>query len=130
MQQPSISDVVGLFIFAMSLFFSREVANMVAPYLVIVVAASTGASFALARKEKTTRLAGFWYFLRVCGLAILITAGVAAFVASYNESLTSRILIAPIAFMIGFIGDDLPDIGRKVIDYFVDRFSPNKAKND
>lgn len=103
---------------------------MVAPYLVIVVAASTGASFALARKDKTTRLAGFWYFLRVCGLAILITAGVAAFVASYHESLTSRILIAPIAFMIGFIGDDLPDIGRKVIDYFVDRFSPNKAKND
>lgn len=130
MQQPSISDVVGLFIFALSLFFSREVANTVAPYIVIVVASAVGASFALARKEKTTRFGGIFYFFRVCGLAVLITVGVATFVASYNESLTSRLLIAPIAFMIGFIGDDLPDLARKVIDYFVERFSPKKANND
>lgn len=130
MNQPSISDIVGLFIFALSLFFSRDVANMVAPYVVILVASAVGASFALARKEKTTRFGGIWYFMRVCGLAILVTVGIATFIASYHQSLTSRLMIAPVAFMIGFIGDDFPDLARKVLDYFIERFSPKKVKDD
>lgn len=103
---------------------------MVAPYMVILVGSAVGASFALARKDKTTRFGGIWYFLRVSGLAILVTVGIAAYVASYHESLTTRLTIAPVAFMIGFIGDDLPDLARKVLDYFVARFSPNKVKDD
>lgn len=126
MNQPSISDIVGLFIFALSLFFSRDVANVVAPYFVILIASAVGASFALARSEKGTRLAGIWYFARVCGLAMLVTVLIATFLASYHQSLTPRLLLAPIAFMIGFIGDDLPDMARKVLGYFIDRFKPKK----
>lgn len=108
MNQPSIPDIVGAAVFVLALLFSREVANVVGPYMVILAAASIGASFALARREKTTRLAAVGYFTRVCGLAVLVTVGIAAFIASYHESLTTRLLIAPVAFGIGFIGDDLP----------------------
>lgn len=124
MNQPSISDIVGLFIFALSLFFSREVANIVAPYAVILVASAVGASFALSRRQGTTRFSGACYFIRVCGLAMLITVGIASFIATYHESLTTRLMIAPVAFMIGFVGDDLPEMARKAIGYFVDRFKP------
>lgn len=110
MNQPSIPDIVGAVVFVLALLFSREVANVVGPYMVILAAASVGASFALARREKTTRLAAIGYFSRVCGLAVLVTVMIATFIASYHESLTIRLLIAPVAFGIGFFGDDFPSM--------------------
>ena len=108
MNQPSILDVVGAAVFVLAYIFSREVASVVGPYIVIVAASAIGSSFALVRREKTTRLAAFGYFSRVAGLAIILTVIAATWISSYNESLTIRALIAPVAFMIGFVGDDLP----------------------
>ena len=76
-QSPSITDVVGLGIFLAGLVYSPEVASIVGPYLVIIVAAVVGASFALKRRDKTTRLSALWYFLRVSGLAVIDTVSLA-----------------------------------------------------
>lgn len=108
MNQPSILDVVGAAVFVLAYLFSREVASVVGPYIVIVAASAVGSSFALVRREKTTRFAAFAYFTRVAGLAIILTVLAATWISSYNQSLTIRALIAPVAFMIGFVGDDLP----------------------
>lgn len=108
MNQPSILDVVGAAVFVLAYVFSREVASVVGPYIVIIAASAIGSSFALVRREKTTRLAAFAYFARVAGLAIILTVLAATWISSYNQSLTIRALIAPVAFIIGFVGDDLP----------------------
>ena len=105
MNQPVV-DIVGLFVFIAAIFFSADVAAVAGPYLVIVIAAAIGGSFAVARRDKTTRASAVFFFARVVGLAVLLTVGVAASVSAYRPDLTPRVVIAPIALLIGFIGDD------------------------
>lgn len=111
MQQPSITDVVGLFVFIATLLFSAEVAAVVGPYMVIITASAIGASFSLKRRDKSSRRSALWFFFRVCGLATLLTVAVSALVAGYHPGLTERVLLAPVAFLVGLAGDDWPAIG-------------------
>ena len=109
-QPLSITDIVGLCVFIATLLFSVEVAQVVGPYLVIIAASAIGASFSLKRREKSTRTSAIFFFVRVCGLAALLTVGVSTMVAGYHPSLSERVLIAPVAFIVGFVGDDWPAI--------------------
>lgn len=110
--QPSITDVVGLFVFVAAAAFSQEVADVVGPYIAVMVTASIGASFSLARREKSSRTQAVIFFVRVCGLATLLTVGVSAMVAGLHASLSERALLAPIAFVIGLVGDDWSAIAQ------------------
>jgi len=103
MSNQPIADVVGLFVFIAALIFSSDVAAVVGPYMVIVVAATIGASFKVARREKSSRLGAFLFFLRVVGLAVMLTAGAAAMLAAYRPDLEPRVTVAPIALLIGFL---------------------------
>lgn len=115
--QPSVLDAVGFGIFIASWVYAPSVAAVVGPYIVIVLAAVIGASFALKRREKTARLVAIWYFLRVAGLAVLITVSLASIASSYYSSLTERALITPVALMIGAIGDDWPKLLRAIVRF-------------
>lgn len=115
MNQQPLTDVVALAILIAAAVFSRTVAEAVGPYLVIVVASAIGASFALARREKSTRGRALWFFTRVVGLAVLLTVGVAAAVSAYRPDLSPRVLLAPIALLIGFIGDGWPRLLAKAV---------------
>lgn len=110
MSQPSITDIVGLFVFMAALLFSNEAANVVGPYMAIITAAAIGASFALGRRDKSTRVGAVWFFFRVCGLAALVTVGIATVAAAYHPNLSERALIAPVGFLLGLVGDDWPAI--------------------
>lgn len=101
-QQP-IADVVGLFIFIAAWIFSPAVAEVIGPYMVIVVAATLGASFKVARREKTSRMSAVLFFLRVVGMAVILTVGLAVALNSYRPDLSPRVTVAPIALLIGFI---------------------------
>lgn len=105
-------DFVSVVIFVATLIFSPEVANVVGPYLVILFASTIGASFALARRDKTTRWGAFWYFARVNGVAIFLTGFVAAAAVSQWPVVHERSLFAPIAFLLGLAGEDWPDIAK------------------
>lgn len=115
MNQPPVVDIVGLFVFIAAILFSHEVAAVVGPYLVIVIAATIGASFAVARREKSTRASALFFFARVVGLAVLLTVGSAVVVNAYRPDLSPRVLVAPIALLIGFIGDSWPVLLGKVV---------------
>jgi hypothetical protein len=116
--QPSVTDAVGFGIFLAGLIYAPGVAAVVGPYIVIVLASVIGASFALKRREKTARLVAVWYFLRVAGLAVLITVSLAGIGSSYYSSLTERVLITPVALLIGAIGDDWPALLRAIVRFF------------
>ena len=115
--QSSVLDAVGFGIFVASWVYAPSVAAVVGPYIVIVLASIIGASFALKRREKTARLVAIWYFLRVAGLAVLITVSLAGIVSSYYSGLTERVLITPVALMIGAIGDDWPKLLRAIVSF-------------
>jgi hypothetical protein len=100
--QP-IADIVALFTFIAALIFSAEVAAVVGPYMVIVIAATLGASFKVARREKSTRTSAALFFLRVVGMAVLFTSGLAAALNAYRPDLSPRVTVAPIALLIGFV---------------------------
>lgn len=118
MTQQQQYDPISLTIALATAVFAPEVANAVAPYLVIVFASSIGASFALASRETTTRLMAALFFLRVNGLAVLLTYTFAAFVNSLYPLDDLRSWFSIIAFGIGFVGDRWPLIldwaGRKL----------------
>lgn len=100
--QP-IADIVSLCIFIAALMFSSEVASVIGPYMVMVVAGAIGGSFALARRETSTRLDAVWFFVRVVGLAVLLTAGVATGISIWKPELKPSVTVAPIALLIGYV---------------------------
>ena len=122
MNQSPIPDIVGTAVLILSIFFRGEIANAVAPYIVIIVAAAIGASFALARKEKSTRLSDLGYYLRVCGLAIIFTVAGSYLLTMKYPEIAPRVVLAPVAFAIGFIGDDLPSMIRDIVHFFIKRW--------
>lgn len=103
MNQPPIADIVGLAVFIAALLFSSEVAAVVGPYMVIVVAATLGASFKVARRDKSTRTSAVLFFLRVVGMAVVLTVGIAVALNAYRPDLSPRVTVAPIALLIGYI---------------------------
>jgi hypothetical protein len=117
MSQQPIADIVGVAVFIAALLFSSEVAAVVGPYMVIVVAATLGASFKVARREKTTRTSAVLFFLRVVGMAVLFTSAVAAALNTYRPELSPRVTVAPIALLIGFV--DWPWALTKVVGWGV-----------
>ncbi len=74
MSQQPIADIFGVAVLIAALLFSSEVAAMAGPYMVIVVAATLGASFKVARRERTTRSSAVLFFLRVVGMAVLFAS--------------------------------------------------------
>jgi hypothetical protein len=114
MSQQPIADIFGVAVLIAALLFSQEVADVVGPYMVIVVAATLGASFKVARREKTTRTGAVLFFLRVVGMAVLFTSAVAAALNAYRPELSPRVTVAPIALLIGFV--DWPWALSKVVE--------------
>jgi len=112
MNSSPVTDAVGLGIFLAGLVYAPAVAAVVGPYVVIILAAVIGASFAVKRREKTTRFAAAWYFFRVAGLAVLGTVSLASWASSYYSGWTERALITPVALLIGSIGDDYPALAK------------------
>lgn len=105
-QPSSVLDAVGFFVFVAAWIFSADVAAAVGPYMLIIAAAAVGASFALIRQEKTTRLRAVGYFARVCGVAVILGAACAYGIAQLHPGLTERSLLAPVSFAIGLVGND------------------------
>lgn len=108
-------DIVALLIFLGALIFGAEVAAVVGPYVAIIAAAALGASFALSRREKTTRAEAMKFFAQVVGLALLVTVGLTQIAQSYYPTLHERMLLVPVALIIGYIGDGWPGIFDTVI---------------
>lgn len=130
--QPDIS-IIGLAGLIASTLFGPEVAAVVGPYIVILIASSVGASFAVARREKQQRTSVWFFFLRTVGIAVLLTVALASGITGHYPSLSERVLIAPIAFVLGFIGDDWPAVfrwGADKINKLVDALIKLRGGND
>lgn len=92
---------------------SPVLAEMVGPYAVIILAATTGAGWSLSRRESTSLGSGFAYFLKLIATAVLLTVGLATLVTKAWPSFDGlNWMLAPIGLLVGGIGDDWPKVGR------------------
>lgn len=108
-------------------FVGPALASVIGPYAVIVVASLAGASWALSEETSTTTRGAVLFLLRCTLTAAVLTAGVTSVLEHYLFTPgQSRWLFAPIAFGIGWIGNDWPRVlhwaGNK-ISFIAERFS-------
>lgn len=128
MNTQSNTDVMQLFVIMASSIFGPSMSQIIGPYLLIVFAAATGAGWSLGRTESKGRKAAIFYFLRIVFTAILLTVAISKVAASYIDPVEAEWLIAPVALIIGLIGDDWYKVGdwvlsicKRIIDKRIDK---------
>ena len=111
-----------------SAVLAPALAEVVGPYAIIFVASSIGASWALGRQATMTRLKALLFFLRINATAAIVTVFLADFISKQlgyiSGSGEGLWLIAPIALMIGGVGDDWPSLIQWVVKR---KFLPSKG---
>ena len=95
-----------------SIVFGPALAAIIGPYAVILVASTVGAAWALGRRDPSARLGAVGFMLRLNATAMLVTVALASFLGRWLGSEDPSWLLAPIALVVGGIGDDWPRLGR------------------
>ena len=109
-------DPVSVAIALASVIFGPALAAVIGPYAVIIVSATVGAAWALGRREPGARLGAAWYFLRLNATAVLVTVSLAKLAGQWVGQQNTTWLLAPIALLVGGVGDDWPRIGRWLLE--------------
>lgn len=117
-------DPVSVAIAVAGAAVSPELAELVGPYAVILLAATTGAGWSLGQREPGPRSSALLYFLRLNALAVLITVGLATLASKLWPASGADVnwMLAPIGLLVGGIGDDWPKVGRWVVGFIGRRF--------
>jgi hypothetical protein len=89
---------------------SPVLAEVAGPYATVVGAATVGASWALHRCKPRTRAGAALFVLRLVMTAVMVTAGVVALTERFTGGQDSTWMFAPVAFLIGGVGDDWPAV--------------------
>ena len=112
-----------------SAVLAPALAEVVGPYVIIFIASTIGASWALGRQATMTRLKALLFFLRINFTAAIVTSSIASALAKqlgYASGTGEGLwLIAPIALVIGGVGDDWPALIRWVVKR---KFLPGKGE--
>ena len=92
--------------------FGPALAALVGPYAVILIASTVGAAWALGRRDPSARLGAAGYFLRLNATALVVTVGLATMAGKWLGIEETTWMLAPIALVVGGVGDDWPRLGR------------------
>ena len=102
-----------------SAVLAPALAEVVGPYVIIFIASTIGASWALGRQATMSRLKALFFFLRINFTAAIVTSSIASALAKqlgYASGTGEGLwLIAPIALVIGGVGDDWPALIHWVV---------------
>jgi len=106
---PPYDIVAVLALVGGALFSNPQLSQALAPYATIFFAGLIGTMWSLSRRPTDLspghRLRGAMFMLRVIGAALIVTLPVALWVAPKLGVNQERYLVAPIAFVIGAVGD-------------------------
>ena len=112
-------DPIHVAITVASAVLAPALAEVVGPYVIIFIASTIGASWALGRQATMSRLKALFFFLRINFTAAIVTSSIASALAKqlgYASGTGEGLwLIAPIALVIGGVGDDWPALIRWVL---------------
>lgn len=109
-------DPVGVVIALVAVVLSPDLAAVIGPYTVIIIASTIGAAWSLGGKPPMDKWSALGYFVMLAGTACMITVAATLGLAKLL-GLTDAVhwLIAPVALLIGGVGDNWPAIGRWII---------------
>lgn len=99
-----------------ALLTGNELAQVVGPYAVILLGATTGAGWSLGRQEVMSRAASLLYFAKMNFTALLVTVPLAAMATEVFKLQDQDWLLVPISLLVGGIGNDWPRVGRWIIN--------------
>lgn len=116
MQQPQL-DLMHAVLVLLGYFFGHQAAQVLGPYVVIFLASTVGASFALYRAETMTRAASLFFFARLVGLAVLVSGAMAMLLERWLGPDTASYSVIFVALIIGFIGPDWPALGGRALEW-------------
>jgi len=105
-------DPVNVLIALGSVLFGSQLAGIIGPYAVIIIAATVGASWSLGSRAPTTRGSAVRYFVLLNATAMVVTVQAANGLALWMGLQNTSWLLAPIALLIGGVGDSWPRIAR------------------
>ncbi len=103
-------DPINVSVAVASLAFGPVLAAVIGPYSVIIIASSVGAAWSLGRRESLSKIGAGFYFLRLILTAMLITVSIASVIGDWLNHDDSSWMLAPIALLVGGVGDDWPKL--------------------
>lgn len=101
----NIEPVTAMFTL-LAVFTSPQVAEILAPYIIITMGAFTGASWTLgAIGEKLAISKVIFFYIKSIFTAILITVFISHYVSYFIDTPDIKWLFAPVAFILGMVGN-------------------------
>lgn len=104
--QSDPSDIIGVVGAGLAVIFGQTIANLVGPYIAIVILAIAGSALALSEVEDE------WGWFKACRymvvrtiVAVALTVFLAETVNHFAPWLSPRVSLIPIAFCIGWVRD-------------------------
>ena len=100
------TDLITLLVALIAILTGREIAQLIGPYMAIIVLACAGAAVALSKVENKMDniVAARYVSLRVL-MAVCFTIALAEFLQNYAPGIKPRYSLVPIAFLIGWCHD-------------------------
>lgn len=98
-----------------SVLFGPDLAHFIGPYAVILLSSTVGAGWALGRQSPMTKWSACWYFSRLNVMAVMLTVPMSAGVVWAFEMHDANWTLAPIALLIGGVGNDWPAVGKWLV---------------
>lgn len=87
------------------IFLSQQVAAIVGPYSIIILAAMAGAAGGLANRAPTGRYGSFGFFFGATLAAVLLTVPAASLVATLNDKWEAQAFFVPAAAVLAYTVD-------------------------
>lgn len=101
----SLEPVNALFTI-LTVFTSPQVAEILAPYIIIVIGSFTGASWTLGNfGRKLPVMEVLFFYIKSIFTAVLVTVFISHLVSEYIPIPDIKWLFAPIAFTLGMVGN-------------------------
>lgn len=131
MSHGQTPDLLVLFTALLALVFSPALSSVLAPYAVIILGAMLGTGWGLKRRPTGSRGGAWAFVLLMLGSAFVFTMPAAVWLQNYLGIASYNWTLAPIALLIGAVGEDWPavgswaaDLGRRLINRKVDAGTP------
>ena len=118
-----IDAVIG----ALALIISPAAAAAIGPYTAIMLASTAGAAWSIGRRAPEKRAPALWYFFKLNTTAFVAAGGIAFGIERWVGADTRVWTVAPIALIIGAVGDDWDKVLTKIFNVVLRAFGKKIA---